>query len=245
MNSAPTEFRRNAVQPVTCIKEGWALVRSQFWLFAGMIFIGLLIANFVPFGILLGPIMCGIYLALFRRERGENAAFEDLFKGFDYFGPSVIATLVHFIPIFIVMMVMYVLMVVGMLVIVPIASSSESPAGPIGVFMMFGIAVLIILLLIIVLSILFAFAYPLIVDRKLSGFDAVKLSAKAGIANFGSLFGLLFLNGLLVLGGLLLCYFGVFLTIPITFGALAVAYRQVFGSREYKSPLPPPPPVFT
>ena len=30
------EFKRNAVQPVECIKAGWDLIRSQYWLFVGM-----------------------------------------------------------------------------------------------------------------------------------------------------------------------------------------------------------------
>ena len=53
------------------------------------------------------------------------------------------------------------------------------------------------MILMIILSIGFAFAYPLIVDRRLSGVNAVKLSFKAGMANFWRLFGLLMLNGLL------------------------------------------------
>ena len=39
-------------------------------------------------------------------------------------------------------------------------------------------------------EIFFMFAYPLVADRKLSGLDAVKLSIKAGKANFGGIAGL-------------------------------------------------------
>jgi hypothetical protein len=44
--------------------------------------------------------------------------------------------------------------------------------------------------------------------------------------------------------GVLLCYVGVFLVIPITLAAVAVAYEQVFGLGEPASNLPPPPPTF-
>jgi hypothetical protein len=47
--------------------------------------------------------------------------------------------------------------------------------------------------------------------------------------------------------GVMLCYVGVFLTLPITYAAVAVSYEQVFGlanPSEIASNLPPPPPRF-
>ena len=80
----------------------------------------------------------------------------------------------------------------------------------------------------------------------MSGIDAVKLSAKAALANFWPLLGLLLLNGLIGFAGVLLCYVGIFLALPVTFAAIAVAYEQVFGLGEVQGPiLPPPPPTFT
>ena len=72
-----------------------------------------------------------------------------------------------------------------------------NPAALIGFLSIFAIGLAIIMMLILILSIGFAFAFPLIVDRKLSGLDAVKLSFKAALANFWRLFGLLLLNWLL------------------------------------------------
>ncbi len=82
---------------------------------------------------------------------------------------------------------------------------------------------------IIFISIGFTFAYPLIVDRKLQGFDAVKLSFKAAMANFWRLLGMSILTCLLSVAGLLLCYVGMFLVFPIAYAAIATAYEQVFG----------------
>jgi len=42
----------------------------------------------------------------------------------------------------------------------------------------------------------------------------------------------------------LLCYIGVFLVLPITFAALAIAYERVFGLGQFQPNLPPPPPTF-
>ena len=42
------EFKRNAVEPVECIKAGWNLIKSQYWLFAGIAVVGMLIGSVVP-----------------------------------------------------------------------------------------------------------------------------------------------------------------------------------------------------
>lgn len=240
------EFKRNAVEPVECIKAGWELIKSQYWLFVGMTVVGVLIGSVVPLGILMGPMMCGIYLALFKTRRGEPIEFGLLFKGFDYFGDAVIATLLHMIPIVIVVVPSYILMYVGMFAIVGISGNNGEP-NP-GAFMgFFGFLIifwLVIVILLIVLSVAFSFAYPLIVDRRLSGLNAVKLSIKAAMANFWRLLGMLLLTGLLSCLGLVLCYVGIFLIMPISFGAIAKAYEQVFGLGEIQSNLPPPPPSF-
>jgi hypothetical protein len=239
------EFKRNAVQPVECIKAGWEVIRSQYWLFVGMTVVGIIIGSVVPLGILMGPMMCGIYLALFQTRRGQPIDFGLLFKGFDYFGDAVIATLLHMIPILMVIVPAYILYVVGMLGMMASSQNGEpNPGAMLGFFGVVAVVWLVIMLLLIVLSVVFTFAYPLIVDRRLKGFDAVKLSIRAGFANFWRLLGMLILTGLLSFAGLFLCYVGIFLVMPISFAAIAAAYEQVFGLSEVQSNLPPPPPSF-
>jgi hypothetical protein len=239
------EFKRNAVEPVECIKAGWELIRSQYWLFVGMTVVGIIIGSVVPLGILMGPMMCGLYLALFQTRRGQPIEFGLLFKGFDYFGDAVIATLLHMIPIVIVIAPVYILYFVGMFGMMASSQNGEpNPAAMMSFFGIFGVVWLVIMLLMIVLSVVFSFAYPLIVDRRLKGFDAVKLSIRAGFANFWRLLGMLILTGLLSVLGVFCCYVGVFLVMPLGFAAIAAAYEQVFGLSEVQSNLPPPPPTF-
>jgi hypothetical protein len=239
------EFKRNAVQPVECIKAGWELIRSQYWLFVGMTVVGIIIGSVVPLGILMGPMMCGIYLALFQTRRGQPIEFGLLFKGFDYFGDAVIATLLHVVPMVIVIAPAYIFYIVGMFGMMASSQNGQpDPGAMLGFFAVFGVVFLIIMLLMIVLSVVFAFAYPLIVDRRLKGFDAVKLSIRAGFANFWRLLGMMFLTGLLTFVGVLFCYVGVFFVMPIGIAAIAAAYEQVFGLSEVQSNLPPPPPSF-
>jgi len=239
------------VQPVECIKAGWELIKDQYWLFVGMVVVGILIGQAVPLGILLGPMMCGLYLCYFKRRRGEPIEFGTMFKGFDYFAPSLIATLLHFVPIMAIVIPAYIFFYISMFVSMAAAQGSHgepNPAAMLGILGVFGLFWLVVMVVIIFISIGFTFAYPLIVDRKLQGFDAVKLSFKAAIPNFFRIFLMQILTGLLTIGGLLLCYVGIFLVFPIAYGAIACAYEQVFGladpNADYSN-LPPPPPVFT
>jgi len=240
-------FRRKAVEPVSCIKGGWELIRSQYWLFVGMTLVGVLIGSAVPI-VLMGPMMCGLNLAFFKTRRGEPIEFGTLFKGFDYFGQALIAALLHSIPIIVIVVPAYILFYVFMFVSMAAASSSgdPNPAALFGVMAMFGLFWLVVVALIIIISIGFLFVYPLIVDRKLSAIDAIKLSFRAALANFWRLLGMVILTSLMTSVGVLACYVGAFLVMPIGYAAIAKAYEQVFGLSDGMevSNLPPPPPVF-
>ena len=239
-----SEFKRNAVEPIECLKAGWQLVKNQYWLFFGMTAVGVLIGSVVPFGLLMGPMMCGLYLAFFQTRRGQPIEFGVLFKGFEYFGESVVATLLHMIPILVVFVPSYIAFYVGLLLMMPQAGSDPDPSA---LFAFLGIAAVfwfVLIVLLILVSVAFTFAYPLIVDRKLSGVNAVKLSIKGAMANFWRLLGLLLINGVLTFVGILFCYVGVFFVLPLTFAAIATAYEQVFGLGEFQPNVPPPPPTF-
>ncbi len=245
-NFSPTPLRRGGVQPIYCLKTGWSLVRDQYWLLVGMSAVAIILGSLVPFGIMFGPMMCGIYLALFQRRRAQTVEFGTLFKGLDYFGESVVATLIHYVPIVIIIIPFYIAIYGGLFLIMPRQGGEPDPSTLIGFFAVLLVFGLTMMVLIILLSVIFTFSYPLIVDRKMSGLDAVKLSARGALANFWPLLGLLLLNGLIGFAGVLLCYVGVFLALPLTFAAIAVAYEQVFGLGEVQGPiLPPMPPSFT
>jgi uncharacterized membrane protein len=247
MNPSPDaiEFRHGTVKPVECLKAGYELVRSQYWLFVGICGVGMIIASVVPLGILMGPMMCGIYIALLKQRRGQPVEFGDLFKGFDRFGESLIAALLHMIPMFVIFLPTYVIFYLSMFAMMAAQGGREPEPGLLIGFLSFWAVVWIVLIVVMILiSVAFTFAYPLIVDRQLGGFDAVKLSVKGARANFWGLLGLMLLSGLLAFLGIILCYVGWFLLMPITFGAIAVAYEQVFGLSEFQPNVPPPPPTF-
>jgi len=247
MTTPEIPFNRHVVDPIQCIKAGWELVKDQYWLFVGMCVVGMLIGQAVPLGILLGPMMCGLYMTFFKRRRGEPIEFGTLFKGFDFFGPSIVATLLHILPIIAIVLPCYFLFYVSFIVSVAVQGDEPNPAAFFGVMGLFMLFILAMMIVVVFISIGFTFAYPLIVDRKMQGFDAVKVSFKAATANFWRLLGMSLLTGLISLAGAVICYVGMFLALPIVYGSVAAAYEQVFGlanPEDFASNLPPPPPTF-
>ena len=244
----PVDFNRNAVSPVECLKGGWNLIKNQYWLILGMVIVGWMIASAVPFGILMGPMMCGLFLTFFKMRRGEPIEFGTLFKGFEYLGQSIVATLIHVVPITVLIVGAYIAFYAFFLfAMVAQADREPNPGAFIAILLVYAVFWIVVIALIMFLSIGFMFVYPLIVDRNLQGFDAIKLSFRGAFANFWGLLGMMFLNFLLSVAGLLCCIIGVYFVLPISYSAVAIAYEQIFGLRQVAPApsVPPPPPVFT
>ena len=238
-------FRTGVIKPVECVKEAWALIKDQYWLFLGIIFVGVFIGGAVPI-VLIGPMMVGIYICLFRRMRGEPVEFGMLFKGFDHFAQSLIAALLQMIPMVIVIAPMYMIMFGFMMTMMPRGGGMDAGESSRFVFSLLGLElvfVAVILTVAIIVTIFFLFAFPLIADRNLSGVEAVKLSIKAARANFGGVLGLILVNVGLGILGVLACYVGAFFVAPITMTSYAVAYRRVFPEMSQNFASPPPPPA--
>ena len=93
-----SEFRAGAVSPVECLKAGWATIKDRYWLFLGMTLLAMLIGGAIPI-VLIGPMMCGLYMCLLGKMRGEPVPFDRLFKGFDYFVPGLVAAAIQTVPV--------------------------------------------------------------------------------------------------------------------------------------------------
>src|SRR5260370_42606615 len=106
MNPNASDFSSGVVAPFECLKEGWTAIKDQYWLFLGLALVAMLIGGAVPI-VLIGPMMCGLYLCLFRKMRGQPVEFGDLFKGFDYFVQGLVAAAIQTVPIFIVLVPTY------------------------------------------------------------------------------------------------------------------------------------------
>lgn len=236
MSDGEWDFNRGAVKPLQCLREGWGLVKEDYWLFLGISVVGILVGSMVPFGILIGTAMCGIYLCLLRRERGLPISFDMLFKGFDYFVPSLVATLIMvFLSVFVVGVVgaLFVIAVVFTLTGIQRPQGGPPDAEQLWPILAAGVAgFTLIMIFSIVMGALFVFTFPLIVDRRMSGTEAVQMSFRAALGNFRGVLGLMLLNTLMSLAGVLACYIGAFFVMPIGLAMIAIAYRQVFPARD-------------
>ena len=244
MNPNTSDFNIGAVAPFECLKEGWGLIKDQYWLFLGLALVAMLIGGAVPI-VLIGPMMCGLYLCLFAKMRGQPVEFGDLFKGFDYFVQGLVAAAIQTVPIFIVLVPSYAIFFALTIAAMPHDRYARDEGPPAGFVVGVCLFALVMVVISLAIHILFVFAYPLIVDRKLSGWEAIKLSARASMKNFGGVLGLVLLNSLLGILGAFACYVGIIFVIPISFAGYAAAYRRIFPdiAPSLVSPPPPPPPA--
>ena len=215
------EFRRISARPIERLTEAKAMLGDQYWLFVGICLIAILIGSMVPLGIMMGPMMCGMYLCFRYRMNGIQVRFETLFKGFDVFLNSLLAMLI--------LMAVSVALILPLVIImlVMLATAGNNEAQVLGTFV--TIYPLIIFLS-LALYVPFVFAFPLIVDRGTGPWESVTLSARAAWHNFGPLCGMLFVHYLVTMLGMCACYVGAILIMPLTFGALFTVYHEVFNS---------------
>ncbi len=224
-------FQRSAIRPMLCLREAWQLVRDQYGLFLGITVVGLLISGAVPFGILMGPMMCGMAMCFLAKRRGETVRFDLLFKGFDHFSESLIASMLIFGASLLVLLPVMLLVMFGG-VFAAFSAANRATPGFVVALVVAGVGLFLVVLLSMFIGALFAFTFPLIADRGMKGTEALKLGAKAALGNLGGLLGLSLLTFLISCAGLCCCYVGVFLVVPFTMGAQFIAYEQVFGRLE-------------
>jgi uncharacterized membrane protein len=230
------QFNVGVIKPVECLKEAWEMIKPQYWLLFAITIIGVMIGGMTMY-VLLGVMMCGIYLCYLQAIDGQKVEIDTLFKNFKYFLPSLFLVIVMVVPAIIVMAVIYI-----PLLMVTIMGSRLSQSELMTIlFGSFAVEVVVAIIM-VCLHTLLMFAFPLIVDRNLSSFQAMKLSARAVWKNLGGVTGIWVLMFLLNLAGMLVFCIGVYFTIPLLLATQLVAYRKVFPQlRNQKFNTPPMP----
>ena len=178
------------VQTGKWIGEAWGMVKSDLGTF---IVAGLLVAivgGAVPV-ILQGAMIAGFHIFIATRLLRGKAEIGDLFKGFNYFVPALVASLL------------------------------------ISIFVTVGIALCILPGLVVAAGLMFSYLF--IIDKRMDFWPAMQASWALVSKNFAgfTLFWLA-LAGLQILG-VLACIVGVFITIPIMYTAITIAYRDLVG----------------
>lgn len=218
------------VKPIQLMKRAYALVGDNYWLFLGITLVGILVGSAVPFGLILGPMLVGIYLCYLHRERGAPVEFGTLFKGFDYFKESFIAFLVLLavsMAVIIPFMIVMFAMMAGSIAAAQGNAGNGPPQPP-----EFPIGILVLYPLMIaanfVITLPFLFTFQLIADRNMKGIEAVKTSVRGVLKNLGGTVWFLFVLMVITFALACLCYVPAILFMPISFGSLFLLYRDIF-----------------
>lgn len=232
-----TEFNVGVIKPVECLKEAWTLIKPNYWVLFAAAVVGMVIGSLTAY-ILLGSMMCGIYLCYLQAIDGKTVALDLLFKNYKrFFLPSLPVVILFVVPMFVVFGAVYFPLLVAT------AMGSGLSESEIMTVLFGSLAVdLVITVIMVCLHTLLMFAFPLIVDRNLSGWQAIKLSAKSVWKNLGGVTGIWAVMFVVNLAGILALCVGIYLTIPIVIATQVVAYRKVFPKLDNQTFDSPPPP---
>lgn len=226
---AEVEARGYEVDIGSCISRGWATYKANFGICLGATVLVMLCnqaAGFVPvIGIFIslilsGPLMAGLDNFFIKLIRGESAGIGDAFSGFSQSfwrlcGCGLLFSLfvyIWFAPFAVVVFTM---------------SESSSSYWPL--FLTFlGLG----LIGCVYVAVALLFALPLCIDLQLGPWDSLRVSRRIVARRWFSVFGLVFVAGLLSALGILACFIGVIFTMPILYAVTMQAYEDIFGARS-------------
>jgi hypothetical protein len=245
------QFNSGAIDAGACFSGAWEQIKLRYGLYLGATILAGILCYYLYCisWILFGPVMAGVFLIALRDMREEPVEFGMLFKGFDKFLPLMIVGLIQSIPQIIMQMIglfanfaQFALLGLG-------GNQRDFQSRPdmnmlsafLGIFI---VVALIIFVFSLVWYVIFFFAIPIALEHDVPALEAIKLSARAGMANIGGIIVFMIFQFLVALLGVLMLCVGVLLiSLPVTMVAAAFAYRQVFpyiGGRITN--LDPPPP---
>jgi len=173
------------------IGEGWVLVKADL---GGYVVISLLFAVLSGVPLIQGPLVAGFHIFTMKKLMGRNAEFGDLFKGFNFFVPTLVASLL------------------------------------IGLFTFAGTLLCIIPGLVV--AAMYKFTYLFIVDKRMDFWPAMQASHAVVKNDYFGFTMFLILAFLVNVLGVLCCIVGVLVTIPLTFAAITVAYKEIVGFEQ-------------
>lgn len=223
------EFRTGVIKPVECVREAWELIKDEYWILFAVSIVGAMIGG-ISLYVLIGSMICGIFGCYLKKIDGGHVVFDDLWKGFKFFWPSLLVTIAFVVPIVFFVTVMFVTIYLPIITAAVMGDKANEGAILGTVAVGFAVDIIIAVVMICIHSLL-VFSFPLIVDRGLSSWDAMKLSARAVLKNIGGIGGMIAVNFVMVLAGELAFCVGLYLVIPIITATNLVAYRKVFPKR--------------
>jgi uncharacterized membrane protein len=176
-----------------------------------------------------GPLVGGWYLYFLKRMRGLPTEWGDAWAGFS--SPMLVQLVLQYVVAFAANMVVMLPMIAAFFVVIfgsIAATAADERLGPLVLVGLGGVGMVAVAAM-IYLSIAFMFALPLIIDKQLPFWPAMKLSWRVAHQQFLPLLGLLLLCGLVYLAGFLALCVGLVVALPVCVAAIAYAYEDLFG----------------
>lgn len=237
------EFHSGVIRPIECVQEAWEIIKPDYWMLFAISLVGALIAG-ISMYVLIGAMVCGIFYCYLKRIDGGRVQFEDLWVGFQFFWQSLLVAAAIFVPIVLWMIFMFVSLYLP-LITAAVVGQKGSETLVLGTFVAALAVDLVVAIVMICIHTLLMFSFPLIVDRGMTSWDAMKLSARAVMKNLGGIGGLIAVNFGLFLVGYAACGIGLYFVIPVMTASNIVAYRKVFPSLNPRNFDPPPPTAYS
>lgn len=227
-----------------CISRGWELLKGNFGpLFGGFVVyvvVALLLGMLggIPFIghlfslislIVTGPLMGGLYYLYLQTVRGESTEIGDVFAGFRKAFLQLF--LGHLVTGLLSALCMIPVLVVAAIMLLPAvkAQGLQNFHPETTPLLIVGGVALLCLIPMIFLQISWVFTLPLIIDRDMDFWSAMKLSWERVNLHWWQVFGLAVVIGLVNVVGVLICCVGVLITMPLGFAALMYAYETIFS----------------
>jgi len=240
---AEAEFARvvsegRRIDALDCLRRGWEMVFAAPGETIGtsaLVMVTMIGAGFLPcIGsiaqiIATGPLLAAWYLFFLKRMRGQPTEWGDAFAGFQ--SPMLTQLVLEYVVVTIVTLIAMVpAFGVGIAAVVGAAALQDMPL-PVLV-LGGGAAAVVALAAVLYIHVSWMYALPLIIDKHIEFWPAMRLSWRVTSRLFLPLLGLTLLCGLVYLAGLLALCVGVFVAAPVCIAAFACSYEDLFGDRR-------------
>jgi hypothetical protein len=240
MFAADLISRADKLDIFSCLDRSFQLWKANFLPLVGvtlLVLITQMAVNMVPVigsiaGVFLsGVFYGGLYYYYLGKMRGEPRTVGDAFAGFSRgLGSLVLASfLTAFLSLVAAMLFFGPIFWPFMKAAIAGAAAGSAPATldfP-DLTPLMGVGLLAGFLLLVYLSVSWIFSFALIVDQGLGGWSAMEVSRRVITKQWFRVFCVALLGGILALLGIVGFFVGIFLTLPLAFGAILYAYEDL------------------
>lgn len=214
---------------------GWSAMKPEigmYILYTVVLMVILVISSFIPFAQLLiqVPLTAGFFVYGRRVLLGEKADFGDFFGGFKQFGQLLLYNILVLVLTVALIFPIFLISGISILSLTAIFEDPENAAPALLAVM--GPVIILFAVIAVLVQALFFFSVPLIVIGKLSAISAISWSVKLALKNILWIVLFMFVLGIIVGAGAIVCGVGLLFTIPLGQCIILGAYSEIVGLGE-------------